>query len=222
MKRYLLRLVNLIWGLLIFSIGVVLSLDANIGFAPWDVLHSGFANLLHISIGAGIIIIGLIIVAIVLFFHEPIGLGTLANMILVGTFTQIIMMLDIIPTNTSGNITMGSLMMLVGMLFVAYGTYRYVYSGFGAGPRDSLMVIVARKTRWRIGICRYAVETVVIALGLILRGSAGIGTALGIIFISLSVQVVFKVMKFVPHEVKHENFKVTYHKMRFLLKKLIF
>lgn len=222
MKKYLFRIVKLIWGLLIFAIGVVLSMNANIGFAPWDVLHSGFANQLHISIGAGIIIIGLIIVGIVLVFREPIGLGTLANMILVGTFTQIIMSLNIIPKNTTGNIFVGGGMMLVGMFLVAYGTYRYVHSGFGAGPRDSLMVIVARKTGWKIGVCRYVVEALVIALGLILGGRAGFGTALGIVFISLSVQLVFKMMGFVPHEVDHENFKDTFKKAENYLKRNIF
>lgn len=213
MGRYLFRILKLVWGLFIFAIGVVFSINAQIGFAPWDVLHSGFAKQLHITIGLGIILAGIIIVAIVLFFGEPIGLGTIANMLLVGIFTQIISSLNIIPKNTGGNMLIGASMMLLGMFLVAYGTYRYVHSGFGAGPRDSLMVIIARKTGWKIGVCRYAVEALVIVLGLLIGGTAGLGTLLGIIFISMSVQFVFKMMRFVPVEVEHENFKDTYNKV---------
>lgn len=213
MSKYLFRIFKLVWGLFIFAIGVVLSINAQIGFAPWDVLHSGFAKQLHITIGLGIILAGVLIVAIVLLFGEPIGLGTIANMLLVGTFTQVISSLNIIPQNVNHNIFIGAGMMLLGMFLVAYGTYRYVHSGFGAGPRDSLMVIVARKTGWKIGVCRYAVEAFVIVLGLLIGGVAGYGTLFGIIFISLSVQIVFRMMNFVPDEVEHENFKDTYKKI---------
>lgn len=213
MTKYLFRVSRLVWGLFIFAIGVVFSINAQIGFAPWDVLHSGFAKQLHITIGLGIILAGVIIVGIVLLFGEPIGLGTIANMILVGLFTQVISSFNIVPQNINHNMLIGAGMMLLGMFLVAYGTYRYVHSGFGAGPRDSLMVIIARKTGWKIGVCRYAVEALVIVLGLLIGGTAGLGTLFGIIFISVSVQLVFKVMKFVPVEVEHENFKDTYAKI---------
>lgn len=213
MVQYLFRVLRLVWGLFIFAIGVVFSINANIGFAPWDVLHSGFAHQLHLSIGICIIITGMIIVGLVLAFKEPIGLGTLANMLLIGVFTQLLMSVPLIPKNDSGNIAIGAAMMLLGMALVAYGTYRYVHSGFGAGPRDSLMVIIARKTGWRIGICRYAVEALVIVIGLLLGGSAGLGTFFGIVFISFSVQIIFKMMNFKPVEIEHENFKDTFEKL---------
>lgn len=207
--NYFFRIFKLVWGLFLFSIGVVLSMNAKIGLSPWDVLHTGLASKVHIPVGESIIAVGLVIVIIVAILNEPLGLGTLANMILVGTFVQIIFSFNIIPVNTSGSLLIGILMLFIGTTLIAYGTFRYVKAGFGAGPRDSLMVIIARKTGWKMGTCRYVVEALALGIGFFMGGLAGIGTAFSIVFIAVAVQVIFKVMKFEPSEVDHENFKDT-------------
>lgn len=207
--NYLYRLLKLVWGLFLFAIGVVVSMNAKIGLSPWDVLHTGLASKIHIPVGESIIAVGLVIVIVVAILNEPLGLGTLANMILVGTFVQIILGYNVIPVNTEGSFIIGVLMLFVGTLLIAYGTFRYVKAGFGAGPRDSLMVIIARKTGWKMGTCRYVVEGFALVAGFLMGGLAGVGTAFSIVFIAIAVQVIFKVMKFEPSEVDHENFKDT-------------
>lgn len=221
--NYLFRMTKLVWGLFLFAVGVVLSMNAKIGLSPWDVLHTGLASKIHISVGQSIIAVGLIIVIIVAILNEPLGLGTLANMVLVGTFVQIILAFNIIPVNTEGTLYIGIAMLLAGTILIAYGTFRYVKAGFGAGPRDSLMVIIARKTGWKMGTCRYVVEALALGVGFLMGGFAGVGTVFAIIFIAVAVQVIFKVMKFEPSQVEHENFKDTlklirYHTRALLLK----
>lgn len=218
--NYLFRITKLVWGLFLFAVGVVFSMNARIGLSPWDVLHTGLASKIHIPVGQSIIAVGLVLVIIVAILNEPLGLGTLANMVLVGTFVQIILAFNILPVNTDGTLYIGILMLLFGTILIAYGTFRYVKAGFGAGPRDSLMVIIARKTGWKMGTCRYVVEAIALAIGFLMGGFAGVGTVFAILFIAIAVQVIFKLMKFEPSEVEHENFKDTFKLIKYHLNHL--
>lgn len=207
--NYIFRILKLVWGLFLFAVGVVFSMNAKIGLSPWDVLHTGIAAKINIPVGEAIIAVGLILVILVAILNEPLGLGTLANMLLVGIFVQIILGLNVIPINTTGTLYVGVFMLMIGTCLIAYGTFRYVKAGFGAGPRDSLMVIISRKTGWKVGTCRYVVEGFALAVGFLMGGLTGIGTAFSIIFIAIAVQVIFKIMKFEPGKIEHENFKDT-------------
>ena len=83
-------------------------------------------------------------------------------------------------------------------------------SGFGAGPRDSLMVALTRITRSPVGLCRFILELFVLVIGLFLGGMVGIGTVIFVITIGFAVQIVFKLFKFDAKAVKHETIRETY------------
>ena len=51
MRQFCLRMVILTFGLFLFSVGVVFTMNARIGYAPWDVFHVGLATTTGISIG---------------------------------------------------------------------------------------------------------------------------------------------------------------------------
>ena len=57
------------------------------------------------------------------------------------------------------------------------GSGLYLGADLGAGPRDSLMVVGARRTPFRIGVVRVALELSALGGGLLLGGTIGIGTA---------------------------------------------
>ena len=46
----------------------------------------------------------------------------------------------------------------------------------GAGPRDSLMLVTARRAGVRIGVARATIEVTVTVIGFALGGTVGIGT----------------------------------------------
>jgi len=51
------RLFNLVSGTFLFALGIVVSIMANIGYAPWEVFHVGLALTTGISIGVATIIV---------------------------------------------------------------------------------------------------------------------------------------------------------------------
>ena len=45
----ILRMIGAALGLFFFGFGVHLTIQANIGVGPWDALHLGLANVLHVK-----------------------------------------------------------------------------------------------------------------------------------------------------------------------------
>ena len=206
-------------GLFLYALGVVLTLQANIGYAPWDVFHNGISKTTGISIGMASILVGLVLIVIVTLLRERLGLGTILNMLLIGIFIDIILSLPIIPL-MEGFVT-GIIMLVIGLFVIASASYFYIGSGFGAGPRDSLMVALMRKTKQPVGICRAAVEFASVIIGWSLGGMLGAGTIIFAFGIGFCVQVTFRLLKFDATSVEHETLAQTYRLHKRSLSQLI-
>lgn len=203
MKQFSLRLLRLIFGIFLYAVGIVVTLNANIGYAPWDVLHVGFANTVGISIGTASILAGFLTIIVAVLLGEKLGLGTIINMIFIGLFIDLIRATGIIPVVS--NLAVGIVMLILGLFIIAVATYFYVGSGFGAGPRDSLMVAVTRKTKLPVGVCRGTIEVLAVFIGWRLGGMAGIGTVISALAIGFCVQLTFRFFKFDATAVQHET-----------------
>ncbi len=216
MTGYIVRFIKLNFGLFLYGLGIIVTMRANVGYAPWEVLHSGISQTLGVSIGLVNTAVGALIVAIVFMLGEKIGLGTIFNMFMIGLFMDLILYLDFIPL--FDNFWIGSLVLIIGLFIISLGTYFYISSAFGAGPRDSLMVAVTRKTGLPVGLCRGILEVSVVFIGWLLGGMVGLGTVISAFAIGFCVQITFKLVKFDPTQVKHETFGVMFHNLRNLNK----
>ena len=201
MKHFFIRVLNMIIGLMLFALGIAVTIKANIGYAPWDVFHAGLANIFGFSFGLSTIIVGIMLVIIVMLFKERIGFGTILNMILIGTFIDIIFYINVIPTPK--NLILGILMLTIGLFLIPIGSYFYIRSAFGAGPRDNLMIVLKRKTKIPVGICRSIIELLVTIIDWLLGGMVGIGTIISVIGIGFCIQIIFRVFRFDVTSVKH-------------------
>ena len=206
--KFFIRFMRLIFGLFLYALGIVMTLKANVGYAPWDVLHVGLAKTTGITIGLASILVGLLIVAVTFLLGEKLGLGTILNMILIGAFLDLILMVDVIPTME--NSYWGIVLLIAGLFVISIATYYYIGSGFGAGPRDSLMVALARKTNLPIGFCRGTIEVVAVVVGWRLGGMVGIGTIVAAFTVGFCIQLTFRILKFDPKQVHHQTLRATY------------
>ena len=206
------RILNLIFGLFLFALGIVITIKANIGYAPWDVFHVGLAITTGLSIGVAGIVTGAVIVLLTIALGEKLGLGTLANMIMIGLFIDLIMWPDIIPI--ANHFGVGIAMMLFGIILISVGSYFYIKSAFGTGPRDSLMIAMNRRTKMPVGVCRGLVELVATIGGWFLGGMVGVGTVIFVIGIGFCIQAVFAIFKFDAKSVEHETLNQTYQAVK--------
>ena len=195
-------------GLFLYALGIVVTLKANIGYAPWEVFHAGLSGKIGLSFGLTSISVGFIIIVITALLGEKIGLGTISNMILIGLFIDALLFINIIPV--SKNLMIGIVMLVTGLFIVSIGTYFYIKSAFGAGPRDGLMIAFTRKTKIPVGICRGIIELSATLAGWILGGMAGIGTIISVISVGFCIQITFKILRFDVTVIRHESLSDTF------------
>lgn len=212
MKSFLKRMPRLSLGLFLYALGIYVTIRANIGYAPWDVFHTGLSKATGMTLGMSSIITGVVIGIFAVLLSEKIGLGTLANMVVVGVFIDVLMTWNPIPVNQ--NFWFGIPMMIVGLYIIAFATYFYIGTGFGAGPRDSLMVALTRKTKLPVGLCRGTIEVITLLTGWYLGGPVGLGTVLSAFGSGICVQTTFKLMRFDITSVKHETLADTWRLLR--------
>ncbi|SFA38584.1 hypothetical protein SAMN05192569_1001134 [Parageobacillus thermantarcticus] len=162
-------------GLLIMSFGIVLTIKADLGCAPWDVLHIGLYRKFGLTIGTWSMIVGVaVLTASALLLKQFPRIGAFLNMIFVGIFIDLYMM---IPYLRTPHTLIGKLvMLLVGIVITGYGMGIYISANIGAGPRDSLMLALTELTGWKVQYIRIAMEGLVLFFGWVLGGPVSIGT----------------------------------------------
>lgn len=205
------RLGKLLLGLFLFALGIVLTMKANLGFGPWEVFHQGISLKIGMSIGNVSILTGLLICVLVVLAGEKLGLGTILNMVLIGVFMDRILAMGIVPR--MGSFLPGVFMMFAGLFTISLASFFYIGSGFGAGPRDSLMVALQRKTGLAVGVCRGIVEGSAVLSGWLLGGPVGLGTVIAALGIGFCIQLVFRFLGFDARAVRHETLDVTWKKI---------
>lgn len=190
MKRWL----ALFSGLICFGLGAGLIIRGNLGQGPWDVLHQGIALQTGISIGLASILTGIPVVLAWWPLGQRPGWGTLANIIVIGVAVDIV--LRFVPI--AQNLVISAVFLIGGILITGFGSGLYLSSAMGAGPRDGLMLGLARRSGWSVRIVRTLIEVVVLTIGWLLGGNVGIGTLAFALGIGPAVQVSLRFFKHTP------------------------
>lgn len=186
------RAVRLLGGLWLFALGTVLTVRAGLGVPPWDVLHDGIRRTTPLTFGVAVIAIGVLLVLVSALWGVRPGPGTIANMLLIGTFVDLTLWTGVGTNLDDAHIVMRVAVAFSGVAVVGLGSALYIGANLGAGPRDSLMVLAATKLKVRVGVARAAIEGTALLVGWLLGGAVGIGTLLFVLTIGPSVDVFFR------------------------------
>jgi uncharacterized membrane protein YczE len=166
------RVPRLVFGLVLFGIGIALMVIANLGLSPWEVLHQGLSRNTGIPIGTVGILTGIVVLLLWIPLKERIGIGTILNVILIGIVVDT--SLWVLP-DTVETLWLRWVLMLGGTLIIAFGSGLYIGVGLGPGPRDGLMTGLSRRGM-NIGIARIGIEITVLIIGWFMGGTVGAGT----------------------------------------------
>ncbi len=189
-------------GLLIFALGVHLTIYANIGLAPWDCLGMGIAKHTPLNYGIAMTLIAVTVLIIDLLLKERIGFGTVIDALLTGNFVQMFNDLNPFPENTS--LPRGIAVMLAGFVFMALGMFVYMRAEQCCGPRDALLVALGKRMpRVPIGMVEIIMWSVVLLCGWLLGGPVGIGTLISTFGAGLVMQLVYRLIRFEPRSLHH-------------------
>lgn len=166
------RLPGLPTGLLTFGLGISLMVEAGLGLGPWEALHQGISVRTDIPIGTVSILVGLPILALWWPLGQRPGIGTLINVAIIGTATNVGNLLSPAQHELPARVAM----MLAGVVVIGIGSGLYLSADLGPGPRDGLMVGLHHRFGWSIRRARTLVELTALGDGWVLGGTIGVGT----------------------------------------------
>jgi uncharacterized membrane protein YczE len=187
----LVRTCALFAGLVAIALAIVLLLESGLGLAPWDVFHLGVAAHTPLTIGWVSVIVGLVIVFVAWAAGAPPGFGTVANAIVIGVTIEALLAVDAVEALSESASSTRVGLLVAGVVLFGVGSAFYIGAGLGAGPRDSLMLALSRRTGRRIGIVRGSMELTVLLVGLALGGTVGIGTVAVALLLGPAVEGAF-------------------------------
>ncbi|WP_202922365.1 YczE/YyaS/YitT family protein [Pseudoxanthomonas koreensis] len=166
------RVLRLLAGLWCYGLAAALMIEGALGAAPWDVFHLGVSGRAPLSFGAVMVITSVAVLLAWIPLRQMPGLGTIANSLLLGPFADI--HLALLPT--PADLWLRTLFMLAGVVACAFATALYIGAQLGPGPRDGLMTGLTRRSGWPLRRVRTLIELGVLAAGMLLGGTVGVGT----------------------------------------------
>ena len=173
------RFIKLVVGLFIYGIGVAMTVDAQLGLAPWDVLAQGISKQTTLTFGYATVAVSILVLVAWIPLRVKPGLGSVMNAVMVGLVAD--PALTYIPTP---DVYWQKLLLFFGgMVVISFATGLYISCGMGKGPRDGLNVGIAQRFKLPFWQARSIVEITVVAIGFLLGGQVREGTlifALGI------------------------------------------
>jgi len=172
----LVRYLVMFFGLSLLSLGILLSVRALLGVSAWTVFHLGIAKHIGWTQGQVSQVVGLGIILVSLLLGIRPAVATILNMFLVGRIYDWLDAANLVSTPAGLLGRYGLLLLSVWVM--AAGTALYISVSLGAGPRDSLMLALTKRSGWRIGWVRNGIELGVLLAGALLGGPVGLGTLL--------------------------------------------
>ena len=166
------RIAQLVIGLFLYGVAISSMVRADIGDGPWDVLSQGISLRTGLAFGVVTNLVGLVVLLLWIPIRQRPGVGTVLNVLLVGTSAQV--GLSFIPLQTQ--LWAQVLLFAAGLALLAVATGLYIGAGYGPGPRDGLMTGINKRWGTPIWLVRTVIELTVLAIGWMLGGSVGFGT----------------------------------------------
>lgn len=165
---------RLLIGLVLYGFADAMMIRAAIGVDPWTVFAQGLAHQTGLGIGLLTNAIGLLVLLLWIPLRQRPGLGTVLNVLVVGTMIDVGLHVLATPEEWWAR----GLLFAGGLLLLAVASGIYIGAHLGPGPRDGLMLGLHTRTGLPIWVGRSGVELTVLILGWLLGGDVGLGTLL--------------------------------------------
>jgi uncharacterized membrane protein YczE len=168
------RLLQLFTGLFLLGASLAFLIRADLGLAPWDVLHQGLARMTGTTVGVMVVALSFVVLLAWIPLRQVPGFGTVANAVLVGVSLDLTMLVLGEADSMAWRVTL----LVTGILLNSLATALYIGARLGPGPRDGLMTGLVRRTGRSVRLVRTSIEVGVLAAGWLLGGTVGVGTVL--------------------------------------------
>lgn len=170
------KIIAMFLGVLFIGIGIAFLRKSGFGVDPFTCMNLGISKKMGISLGVFQLILNLFLFGImILYGNRYIGIGMIANMVLVGFISDFFTKLFIYNENI---FLIKIIYMLIGCTVICLGVSIYSSANMGLAPYDAFGWVIEDLTNHKISFKLTRVVTDVICIGIgILYGSViGINT----------------------------------------------
>ena len=178
------RLTQLMVGLTLYGVSMGMMIRGALGLDPWDVFHAGVVAKTSLSFGTVVIVVGALVLLLWIPLRQMPGLGTIANVFVIGLATDATLVLLAEPSGLGARMSL----LLGGVVLNGLAGALYIGSQLGPGPRDGLMTGLVRRTGLSIRLVRTTLELTVLVVGFLMGGPIGLGTVVYALAIGPLVQ----------------------------------
>ena len=208
LKGYIKRIFIVTFGLVFAAYGVGLTVTAELGVSPWDVFSQGVALQLtkvtgrQIMMGTITQITAALVIIVDIALKEKIGLATIIDTCIFGGALNFFLKHNMLPYPEAFAVRFA--LMVIGYFVWGLGIYIYMKPALGAGPKDALFVIFAKR-KIPVAIAKNSIEAVVFVIGWIMGGTIGVGTVVAVFAMGYIIEFWFKVFNFDVTKVENES-----------------
>ncbi len=174
--NYFKKIAILIFGNVLVTFGIALSVAANLGADPLTVLYQGSAITFGLDIGiVSFIINGIFLLLSALADRKLIKFGTVISMISLSVFLDFFIPL-LSNYNIDQNLISSYIGLLAGIIIIGIGSSICISANIGPNVIDVFLQVVIAKTKLSVKYSKISLDIFNIILGVSLGGLFGIGT----------------------------------------------
>ena len=162
----------------LMGFGVAMFNLLGFGADPCTVMNMGLSRVLGIPFGTLQLLVNCLLILIVIRYDVGrIGLGTLANMVLVGYVAQFCMaVIDRIPALAGLTLTARLIIFVPTLLLFLVAASTYMCVDMGVAPYDAIPQIISARMNWPFRLVRMAWDFVMMLGGYLLGSVVGLVT----------------------------------------------
>ena len=177
------RLLMVAMSVFFMSLGITLLQQSNFGNDPYICLWFGVIGTTGIPFGIIFMSMEFVFLIFVLFTdRSKIGIGTLANMFLVGNLADVIRILYEMVFPTPSLLWIRIIFMIIGIIVLSFGASLYFTADLGVAPYDAVAPILGNRTPLAFRWWRVITDVLCVIGGFLLGSVVGVGTVITAFF----------------------------------------
>lgn len=176
------RTVFLLVGISLVGLGINLFLRSELGSDPLTVLQQGMHLVFGMTVGQASLLYNLTLLAIALLFAgKGLGIGTVAYVLLLGTFIDIYGMLFDLLWVFTPTLPLRLVTVVLGQLSVSLGYALVIHARLGTSGLDAVLLELERRLSIPYRVLRTIADIIFVLAGALMGGIIGIGSALSML-----------------------------------------
>ncbi|WP_121664443.1 YczE/YyaS/YitT family protein [Metabacillus litoralis] len=188
------RILFYLIGLFLMGFGVTLTIKADLGAGAWDALNVGLSNVIGLTVGSWVIIIGVILIFInALIVRGKPKFLAVVTILLIG-FSVDFWLIVVMSNVHLSTLLLQVISLIAGIILISIGVAMYLQTKFPANPIDQLMISLHERFHLNFMIAKTIGEVTALILAFILQGPIGVGTIIITFLIGPMIQWINKPM----------------------------